>query len=648
MDSSSVLRNQSNNKFQSDLSRMKNEHNKMTTEPKAFRLQPAPDLPNQDSENQDPGNSKMVIKAPQRPGVSRLPVLAKSLHLQTPSNFSQSHCRWEDKPLAGKTKKKRPCTRPAPFNLSEPRSSKVTHENQQPSNVSHLRTSTRAVELEKNVCNASPRKQSLNTNLSKHPPVVSSTAASTKGAVKSNGNNTDNMIHPKPLTTLSSSLLSAHLSVSVENSTNIQPVRVKCSTKSSHGSQNSQLTTPYSKGSTDKRENFQLDHAALLSILCNEGVSATGTASATPQSKPFNCLPQRVSVMKSQQKARHVPASVKSVQFTPDAAALRSILLNEGVKAAGPVDASSRTSVCPSGRGTSVYTAQRVPVKKKRAELMTGSVGAVKGTPLPQCTPQRVPNTRHQPMSAMKYHLSTQPSSCVRLGLKSCRPELQLKQEEVVQRLFDDQEDEQTPNVTEKDPKTQAEQLPAHHSATTGHCEDNVETSRANTSKDEADEEEQERPAVGGQPFLQAQGRESVIFFSTGKKLVRVPRMESQERSSHQDQCGPDSSEQRTSKLPEEILSVGVPTCPLKPAVHSLHRDLILQNSPVALLRKRLPPLEELRMDEEVATYTSSSAPAAPGFVPPRPRCGNPLAAVLHFEESTKFVPVSFDLFSSP
>lgn len=48
------------------------------------------------------------------------------------------------------------------------------------------------------------------------------------------------------------------------------------------------------------------------------------------------------------------------------------------------------------------------------------------------------------------------------------------------------------------------------------------------------------------------------------------------------------------------------------------------------MLRKRLPPFEELRLDEEVATYTVSTR-----FLPPRPRCGNPLAAMLHFEESS-------------
>lgn len=53
------------------------------------------------------------------------------------------------------------------------------------------------------------------------------------------------------------------------------------------------------------------------------------------------------------------------------------------------------------------------------------------------------------------------------------------------------------------------------------------------------------------------------------------------------------------------------------------------------MLRKRLPPFEELRLDEEVATYTSMCVSAATGFLPPRSRCGNPLATMLHFEESS-------------
>lgn len=69
------------------------------------------------------------------------------------------------------------------------------------------------------------------------------------------------------------------------------------------------------------------------------------------------------------------------------------------------------------------------------------------------------------------------------------------------------------------------------------------------------------------------------------------------------------------------------------PASDAIVQKSCVVSSAVAMLRKRLPPLEELRLDEEVATYTSVLA--ATGFFPPRPRCGNPLAAMLHFEESS-------------
>ncbi|XP_026223688.1 uncharacterized protein troap isoform X2 [Anabas testudineus] len=677
MDSSPVLCKQSQNKICSDLQRMRNEHNKMTANPKPFKLQSAPHPSKKDSENQDPRVSEIGKKTSLRPGVSRLPVLAKSLHLQTPSDFSQSHCRWEEKPLAGKAKKNKPCTRPVPFNLSQPKSSRTTNENQQPL---QSQTGSNAVQPENNISNARLKAQSINTKPSKHLAVESSTGVSTRGTLKSHGKNTDNTIHAsgqsgprntsKPSTPLSNPHLSsirknsmqhksipfsAQPSVSAENCfTNTEPLRVKDLTKTSNASQNKQLTREghFSKGSTNKGETFQPDHAALLSFLRNEGVSAIGLGSGTPQSKPYNYLPQRVSVMKSQQKAGCVAGSGKSVQFSPDAVSLQSILQNEGVKAAGPVGATPKNSACPSGRGTSIYTAQRVPVRKNRAEPTAGTAVAVKDTPLNKWTPQRVQDTRHQPMSAMKWHLSTQQSPYVgTAGLRSCKTNLQPNQEEVVQRLFDDQEDEQSTNVRDKDPETQAEQLPAPNSTITTHCEENVETSKASTSEDEEKEQTFERR----QPFIQAPERESVIFFSTGKKLLRAPRFEKQESSSHQGQHGAVSSEQNLqgSKVPEEISPVAEATCQMIPSVQSLHRDVILQKtcamSPaVALLRKRLPPLEELRMDEEVATYTSVSVSDAHGFLPPRPRCGNPLATILHLEESTTFVPIGFDLSSGP
>ncbi|XP_053173534.1 uncharacterized protein troap [Scomber japonicus] len=348
--------------------------------------------------------------------------------------------------------------------------------------------------------------------------------------------------------------------------------------------------------------------------------------------------------MKSRQKAEPSTGSVRSMQFSPDPAALKSILLNEGVKAGRPVGATPRNSVCPSGRGTSIYTAQRVPVRKNCTEATGGAVAVtLKETPSKKWTPQRVRDIKHQPMSTMKWHLSTPYTGTP--GLRHCNTNLQPRQEEVVQRLFDDQEDERSTNVAEKDPEIQAEQLPVQASTIKSQCEENSETSRTNSEEDE-----ENKQIMGGQPFLQAPQRQSVIFFSAGKNLLRAPRFEKQETSVHQEQHGPVSSEQgKVLRVHEGKSSVSETSCQMK----SVHRDLTVQKtcalSPaVAILRKRLPPLEELLMDEEVATYTSVTAPAANGVLPPRPRCENPVASILHLEESITFVPIDFNLSSGP
>ncbi|XP_074498630.1 uncharacterized protein troap [Sebastes fasciatus] len=669
MDSSPVLRQQSHNKIRTDFMRTKNEHNKMPAHPKPSKLLSVPHLSNQNIENRDPGSSELGRKAPVRPGVSRLPVLAKSLRLQTPSDFSQSHCRWEEKPLAGKTRKKKPCTRPVPFNLSQPKSSRVATENQQPLTVSPSRT--HAVQPSRNVCNARLKTPNINAKPTKHPATLHHNVESTKGTETSHGKAKENTYRQpsgqsgpsnifKTSATLSNPLSaipnnamhqtsaasSALPAVSAEACLdNMSLLSLKDPAKTSHaGTTQGNL----SKSSTDKGENFQSDHAALLSILRNQGVMAAGVGSASLHSKTTNYLPQRVSVMKSRHKAGLTTGSMKSVQFSPDSAALRSILQNEGVKGGGLLGATPRSSVCPSGRNTSIYTAQRVPVRKNRAEATGGSTAvlssavALKESPLTKWTPQRVRDTRHQPMSAMKWHLSTQQSPhAVTPGLRSCKANLQPHQEEIVQRLFDDQEDEQSTDVTDKDAETRAEQLPVQVTTTKSLCEEKVEASRV--SSDEVEEEEQR--IVGGQPFFQEPHRESVIFFSTGKTLLRAPRFVKQEGSARDKQHGP------VLPVHEEVSSASAPTCQIKPSVQSLHRDLIVQrscalNPAVAMLRKRLLALEELRLDEEVASYTSAPDPDASGCLRPRPRCGNPLASILLSKESSTFVPIGFDLSS--
>lgn len=174
---------------------------------------------------------------------------------------------------------------------------------------------------------------------------------------------------------------------------------------------------------------------------------------------------------------------------------------------------------------------------------------------------------------------------------------------------------------------------------------------------------------MGARPFLQAPQRDSVIFFSTGKKLLRVPRFERQDVSTvlEQDRAGPSEpgqvlpaqedwrEESAPPRRPAAVQSLSKGTGKAwRPARHltlscsdrwtSPVSDVAVQkscavSSAVAMLRRRLPPFEELRLDEEVATYTCASLSAATGFLPPRPRCGNPLAATLHLEESSVSTP---------
>ncbi|XP_029995691.1 uncharacterized protein troap [Sphaeramia orbicularis] len=698
MDSSPVLRQQSQKKICTDILRTKNEQNKMAGEAKPSKLMSASHPPNQNIENHDPRSSEKSRKAPVRPTVSRLPVLVKSLHLQTPSEFTQSHHRWEEKPLTGKAKSKKPCTRPVPFNLSQPKNTRVASKNQQPLTT----LQTRTINSDKNVCISHLKAKSIN---SKQSALLKDNGKSTKGPEGISqkpgqmGPHKTSAVLFKPPSSAPTNVLhqniSAQAAVSADTcSDDMNLLSLNDASKTSSASQHFRSNS--AKSVTDKVETFQLDPAALLSILRNEGVSTTGLVSASPQSKPYNYLPQRVSVLKSQQKAGPSTGCVKKVQFSPDPAALQSILQNEGVKAAGPIGVTPRISVRPSGSGTSIYTPQRVPVKKDCAETNGGARGCVKSvqfspdpaalqsilqtegvkaagpigvtprisvrpsgrgtsiytaqrvpvkkshakpnggpvvvpkteTPLKIWTPQRVQDTRHQPMSSRKWHMSSQQSPyAITPGLKGCKTNIQPDQEGVVQRLFVDP-DEQSSDVTDQVPETQAEQLPVQSSVANSHFEEMVAMTEAN------EDEEQERTR-GGQPFIQASERESVIFFSTGKKLFRAPYFKKQEEE-----------ESRSCK---ETLPVSEPNQQFSTSVQTLHRDLIGQkscavNPAVAMLRKRLPPLEDLRLDEEVATYTSASVPDASGFVPPRPRCGNPLASILHFDESTRFVPISFDM----
>lgn len=640
MNSSPVLCQQSQNKIRSEFQRMKNEHNMKQVEPKLSKVMSSLHLSNRDGENKDPAESGR--KPPLHLGGSRLPVLAKSCKLQTPSEFKQSHYKWEEKPLAGKAKKKKPCTRPVPFNFSQPKTTKRAVENCEPLTAPQSRT--HANQRERSSCK---------TMTNKYQEVLKNRRDSVRGLGKSHEKGAVNTAHlsgqpsaqlqatlKNPLTTSDDKV---NQNVSISSSRAHLPPEVmpggKEPPKTSLADQTASPTSQAScsKPLNDKSGNFLLDYEALLSIHRNEGVTHASQPLVTPKhSKQYNYLPQRVSIMKSQQKDGPTTGPMRSVQFSPDPSALRSILQNEGVKAVG---ATSRTSVCPPGRGTSIYTAQRVPVKKSCPVSASRPVAVPKETIQTKWTPQKVRNVKHQPMSAMKWHQS--PYSTLAHG--SCKSNIHPRQEEIVQRLFDDPEDEE--GTAETDDKASIkEQIPVPATSNKPSSDETAETQRCNGDDDDEEEEELKT-------FLQAPPRESVIFFSTGKKLIRAPRFENREGSAKQEQHDPGSSDQ--TKFVTAHSDLSQPALQIHSTIQRLHKDFITQkpcslNPAVAMLRKRFPLLEELRLDEEVATYTSASIPATSGFVPPRPRCGNPLASVLHFEESTRFVPIDFAFSSGP
>ncbi|XP_061908881.1 uncharacterized protein troap isoform X2 [Entelurus aequoreus] len=641
MDSSPVLRAQSHNKIRTDCLRIKSENNKMPVDPKNLKPVPALHLPNKESENQDPAYLKR----------SRLPVLVKSLR-PSASDFTQ----WEEKALTGKAKKKKPYTRPMPFD--GPQKKKAVVEALQPRSFLQSRRGPR----ENNVL---VKTQNITAKPSKCPAGLKSTVDSNKGKLESHGMarlaagqcghsdtyRTKNFAHQ--------SSVSDSVEVCLDHMTHLS---LKEPTKLCYLSQN--VRDNLSNDPSVKSVEFSADPGALRSILQNTGVKAGGPLRATPQNSSSRhssiYTAQRVPVRKHLTETPNGAIRVKSVEFSADPGALRSILQNTGVKAGGPLRATPQNS---SSRHSSIYTAQRVPVRKHLTETPKGAIRENIGTP------QRLPNTRHQPVSAMKFNTPMTPwlRDCntktphrevqrvpVRNNLTETakgattgrpqrihstrrQPMSAMKfntpitprlmesnsktphREEIVQRLFDDQEDGQSAT---KD-GTQKALFPVDASPIQTHCEEKTATNNICNNEEEA------------KPFMPALPRESVIFYSTGEKMVRTAHFEKQERSVHQERHGPATS---------ELGEVCDPIRKVNTVGHIVHKDqkTCVTNTAVALLRKGLP-LAELRLDEEVSMYTSLSVSDDHAFSHPRPRCGNPVAFLLYFEESTRFVPLNFE-----
>lgn len=231
-------------------------------------------------------------------------------------------------------------------------------------------------------------------------------------------------------------------------------------------------------------------------------------------------------------------------------------------------------------------------------------------------------------MSAMKWHTMSQQSPyAITPGLKSSKANLCPKQEELVQRLFDDQ-DEQT---TEQGFEPQTESLPDQTSPTKAHNKEKMQSTEGTEEEEEGRLEQDER--VVGQPFIQQSERESVIFFSAGKRVFRDARFKKPEIWANNEQRGP-----------KETLLVLQQSYRTNSAYQNLPKDILVQktgavNPALAILRKRYPPLEELHLDNEVATYNAVS-----GVCPLRPRCENPLASILLSDDSMRFAPISSDM----
>ncbi|XP_016378058.1 uncharacterized protein troap isoform X3 [Sinocyclocheilus rhinocerous] len=673
------------------------------------------------SENLDPNTSAETGKGVGKlKGVSRLPVLAKSLQPAL-SELSQnpSHNRWEQSALTSKAQKKRIYTKPVPFNLSQSR----THNQRNtaiPLGQVSLTPSTRLT----------PGAKVRNLNQSAKTE-TSSNKAMTSGVLRAQANKSHQLhpgshaeyvasnkdssdVHPSSHesgccshTDLSSRLGSITLVqskipedsglsnlcktslIKVDvNSDNQAPKDKHClpSTTQSHVNTKAVHNVLPCEGSSafgaqcmmprlstcppgpgtfnnlpqrvvkkshsldviaDKSGPFSPDPSALRSILQSDGmrlgehIGATPRASTCPTGRGTSIYSaQRVPAKKTQKEA---PAEAKSptgsgVSFSPDPAALRSILLNEGVRAGG---ATPRVSTCPTGRGTSIYSAQRVPVKKNKPEVVAAATSSpcANRTPVMKWTPQRVANTKPQSvrklctaqkMSSLRgspgLHEAHNPST----GLLVCQ-----EGEDVVQRLFEDQE-QMNDDQIDQDDITSQQLLNSHQTTETqSTIKENSDSNHCHT-KDEGKKT--------AQPFIQAAHRGSVIVFSSSQRLgsdrsqdtLKTPgtgeplQLLEGQLASHN--ALPLQSDQSNGSQINPSLDL--------PKQSQSKAPTVTHSTAVSALRRSHTPLEEMFLHEECATYTSRLLSC-----PLQPRCGNPVAATLLFQDSTCFLPIGL---SSP
>ncbi|XP_057714724.1 uncharacterized protein troap isoform X2 [Corythoichthys intestinalis] len=670
-----VLRVQGQNDY---IRRVKNDNNQMPQEPKNTKLLHKQYHPNSDSENQDP-----VRKLPlQR---SRLPVPIKS-------NQTVHASKWEEKLLPGKAKKRKSCTRPMPFT----KFCTQKHKSLKTNVVQQLKSAAQSIQPKNSKALKCPLVQESTVAKDKcrsHGTVSGNSKPENVAHHSSSSSSSSDCLYDMTHLSLKEPTESSHPNNNVQenlpsgpfdkagrflpNKAALQSIRrnegvsVSCqpfltpnsqsrgtfpqsgakSQKAAASQNMGPQTVPIKKNlaATDKAVHFQPDPASLLSILRNEGVCVSSQSVAAPRSQSYSMFPQRMSVLKRHEKGaesqtkggnaiapmRAIPrkptsrgtfidtpqrvaikkslaAPDKAVQLQPDPASLLSILHDEVVP--------SQSFATPRSQSSAMFP-QRVSIarsRKKDAASQNKVVKALAPTratprnPIGRCafidTPQGVPIKKNLSEAGSKHKedknlLSPSPSS----------PEMK-----VVQTLFVHQEDGQTPNKGKEahPPLFQASPI-----------KDEV---KMNTIWGD----EEEHRIDEAQPFITTMQRESVIFFSTGKKQLRVKRQESSARRELPDQ------------EPSELVQVDEPISRVNTASHVLHREKknCVTDTSLALLSKRRTHMEDLQLDQEVAFYTSRSLSGAPMSRHSQPCCSDPVASLLHFEESVKFVPLRLDV----
>ncbi|XP_051516471.1 uncharacterized protein LOC127419251 [Myxocyprinus asiaticus] len=675
------------------------------------------------SENLDPNASSEARKGVNKlRGVSRLPVLAKSLKPGL-TDLTQNP-RWEQRPLTGKAQKKRTCTKPVPFNLSQSRAHSKRNTDVTTGKVP-LTPSAQLTPGAK-LRNLNPSARTETTSCKATTPGVLKTHSNkslrlgTQSVVPQTGSHVECVASTKatasdstdghPLAVCSQTDLSSRLgSITLVQSK--PPVDLGLS--HSYKTVLSKVDVGFDCHAPKDKNGFQTvqsangtqSHAsttgsvstlssAMHSVLPCEGSRSDGAqcmmphlSTCPPGPGTSNNLPQRVSVKKSHRGIDHSTDNAGS--FSPDLSSLKSILQNEGITIGDHLGATTRVSACPtgrgtsiysakrvpskkpkkiapaettsptrstmdfspdpsalcgilnnngatpnvltrpSGRGTSVYSAQRVPVKKTKTEataIVAAASHCAYKTPVMKWTPQRVPNTKSQ---SMRKLFTGQKTPRFRDSPDVSEPQepstgpltFQEQGDDVVQRLFEE------PEQMDKDDFTSHKLLNSRQTI------EPQSTTKENSDLNRHIKNEDKKTA---QPFIQAAHRGSVIVFSSSQRLFGSgqPR----ETSGAPLQLSRDSDASH-STLPlqsdQNNRSQITPSLDITKQINTSAQGQSKVPPLVSALRRRHTPLEEMFLDDECATYTSRLLSCQV-----QPRCGNPVATTLLFQDSTCFLPI--------